>query len=1191
MTHRKKIKQRSLRHMNQHTNHLSVITNRCIVLFIILSIQSCTNIPDTLFTSLSPDQTGISFINQINDNDSSVNILNFEYIYNGGGVAIGDLNNDGLPDIVFTANRGPNAVYINRGNMQFADASTSSGVGLQKRWSSGVTLADINLDGKLDIYVSATGHERTKNTSNMLFINQGNDEAGHPIFEEQAQQYGIADNSHSTQSVFFDYDNDQDLDLLVIANVMPDDRAPSRYRKKVVDGSSNTDDHLYENKWSEELNHPVFTEVSQQAGILIEGFSLGVNISDINQDGWKDIYITNDYLSNDLFYINNQDGTFTDKAAELFKHNSFSAMGNDVIDLDNDGDSEIIAVDMLPEDNYRRKTMLPPNQYSAYYNNDRFGFVYQFVRNTLQVNNGVAPLLSGHSMFSDVAFMSGVSSTDWSWAPVIADFDNDMDRDMIITNGFPKDVTDRDFMDYSLDVRRYAEEEFLLAKIPAAKLLNYAYENRGELQFKKVSADWGIDTESFSNGAAYGDLDLDGDLDYVVNNINDPAFVFENNSKAEHNWIRIKLAGPAQNPTGIGAVVTVYSAGISQVMEHNPVRGYLSHHEAICHFGLGPNNSVDSITVQWSIDKKSIVRPSQVNQVIEINYAEARKFTNISAAPVPVLLQDISDELGIDYRHFEQDIIDFNTQPLLLHKLSQYGPGISVADINDDGMDDFYVSGSADQKGVFFIQLESGEFSKEERLIYASPEQIKAEELGSLFFDADNDGDPDLYIVHGGNEFKADSDFYQDQLYINDNGFFKPIANALPISRSSGLAVKAADYDKDGDLDLFVGGRLVPGQYPLASKSVILRNDSQAGQLLFTDVTADIAPDLAGVGMVTDALWTDYDNDKDKDLMVVTELGPILFFENSGESFQKRIVQNELGLWTSIAPGDYDNDGDIDYIVGNFGNNLPAKITEQHPLRVYFKDFDNNGIRDLITTCYFPDESGQLREYTYHGSTDLAKQYNSIKKKFQYKKEYAVATMQDVFSKEDLEDCKVLMANNLNTSILLNEGNGDFIIKSLPAQVQRAPVYGMQSLDLDQDGNLDILIVGNDYGVEVSAGRMDALDGLVGFGHGDGSFTFKQAAETGFYVQGDAKALVSLYHRQKNRLIYIVSQNQDSLRIFESPVQGIYQAISPTVSQATITHQNGKTRLQEFYFGNSFLSQSSRGVLMTDSIVSINLSN
>ena len=1173
------------------------VINRILNLFILAILFGCQSKSTTQFESLPTEQTGITFNNVIQDHDT-LSILSYEYIYNGGGVAIGDLNGDQLQDLVFTGNMVNNAIYLNQGNLKFQDISKESGVLAENRWSSGVTLVDVNVDGLLDIYITATGHDKVANKTNQLFVNQGVDENNIPTFVDKATEYGIADNSNSTNATFFDYDNDGDLDLFVIVNKMRPDQQPSRYRKKAIDGSSATTDKLYENVWSEELGHPVFQDIGKAAGILTEGFSLGVNICDLNQDGWKDIYITNDYLSNDLLYINNQDGTFTNQADIYFKHTSFSAMGNDVMDLDNDGDSEIIALDMLPKDNYRRKTMLPPNKYVDYINNEKFGYQFQSMRNTLQANRGVTALQDSQALFNDVGLLAGIAATDWSWAPLVADFDNDGQRDLIVTNGFPKDVTDRDFIDYNMDVGSFAEDGFLIDKIPSAKLKNYAFKNKGDLSFADVSADWGILEPSFSNGAAYGDLDNDGDLDYVVNNINSVASVYENKNLSQANWLRIQLKGPTKNPLGIGAKVYVYEDSVGmQVNDFTLTRGYLSSVEPFLHFGLGQTNTVDSVIVIWQDGKQEKLTNIPTNQLLTVVYQSAKMGANKLVANFVLSkpFQEVTKDVGVNYVHKELDYIDFNVQPMLPHKLSQYGPSLTVGDVNGDGLEDVFIGGSHFEKGTFLVQQKDGQFKEEDLIQSKADADFKAEELGALLFDADNDGDNDLYVIHGGYEYVEEDSQYIDRIYTNENGVFTWNPRALPEILTSGLSVKAADYDKDGDLDLFVGGRLVPFKYPMPANSYILRNESDKNGIRFVDATAEVAPMLTEIGMISDALWTDYNNDGQIDLLLAGEFMPLTFLKNEQGKLKiensKLKIENCNGWWNSLTSGDFDNDGDIDYLAGNTGRNTVTDISEKHPIKVYYKDFDNNGRGDLFPSCYFPDRQGQMQEYPYFGRLEIAKQYNIIPKKFPFHKELAVTTMDKIFTPEEMEGALVLAANNFNTSYIENLGNGQFAIKAMPKMVQRSPIYGMQTVDVNQDGNLDVLMVGNDYGMEVSVGRMDAHDGIVAYGDGQGNFDIQDAGKSGFMVQGDAKALVHLYHEASGQQLFIASQNRGALKIFSNTATAKNIELNQADSYAIIELKNGQTRRQEFYYGDGFLSQSSRKLWVDTNVQSVTIYN
>ena len=679
---------------NSFTNY------RVVALLLLLSgLFSCES-KKTLFTQLAPAKTAIHFSNRITENDS-INILDNEYVYNGGGVGIADFNNDGLQDIYFTGNMVSNKLYLNKGDWKFEDITAQSKVSGEGKWCSGIALVDINRDKLPDIYVTATLSNDAAKRANLLYINLGNDKQGVPVFREMASEYGIADTTHSTNAVFFDYDLDGDLDVYVLVDEIDAARFPNKYHFKITDGSASGTDRLYRNDWNDSLKHPVFTDVSKQAGIQIEGFGLGVHISDINKDGWPDIFVTNDYISNDLLYINNKNGTFTNKASEYFKHTSFSAMGNDIADINNDGLQDIIAVDMLPEDNFRKKMMLNPNNYSSYLNTKEFNYEYQYVRNTLQLNMGNIPGADSvkHPVFADIAYYAGVAATDWSWTPLVADFDNDGFRDIIITNGFPRDVTDHDFIAYRTNTKNYAPKEMLLSEIPAVKLKNYAFRNNGDLTFSNLSTQWGITEPTFSNGAAYADMDNDGDLDYVVNNINDPASVFRNNlnenKKEKNNYLRLLLKDDTTDIQTLGSFIEIkYGNDKQQVHEHTPYRGYLSTMEPFIHFGLGEDTLVKEIKITWPDGKEQIVWNVKVNQVFTIAKENNLSQKNNTEVKENYFFADNTDATGIKFLHTEKDYIDFNVQKLLPHKFSQYGPSLAVGDVNGDGTDDFFISGS-----------------------------------------------------------------------------------------------------------------------------------------------------------------------------------------------------------------------------------------------------------------------------------------------------------------------------------------------------------------------------------------------------------------------------------------------------------------------------------------------------------------
>lgn len=1156
-------------------------------------IFSCNQPKPTLFKLVSSEHSGIDFENTIYESDS-FNVITEEYIYNGGGVGVGDFNNDGFPDLYFTGNMVSNKLYLNEGNLRFKDITEVARVNGEGKWCSGVAVIDINQDGWNDIYVASTLKKDSLSRRNLLYVNQGLNEENIPTFKESALEYGIADHGNSTNAAFFDYDKDGDLDLYVLTNVISE-KIPVMFRDQIVDGTAVNNDRLYRNN-----GNGTFTNVSVEAGILMEGYGLGVAISDINLDGWPDIYVANDYISNDLLYINNQDGTFTNKITDYIKHTCFSSMGTDVVDINNDGFVDIISLDMLPENNIRKKMMVKDNNYITYVNFDRYNYQHQYVRNVLQLNQGMSP--SGHPVFSEVGQFAGIYQTDWSWTPLVADFDNDGLRDLIVTNGYPKDVTDRDFAVYRAGNAGAVSSNLKLAGlVPEVKISNYGFKNKGNVNFENNTTDWGLDVPSFSNGAVYADLDNDGDLDVVINNINQEAFLFKNQlydvkSEDQNHFLRIELKGNNPKSNILGTKLRIwYDNGKTQFYEHSPYRGYLSTIENAAHFGLGTSNDIDSIQIYWPNGDYQFLTNVKADQKIVIDQKSSGQklaFQPANSSNTPHF-KEVSSEFNIKFKHKEADRIDFNLQRTMPHKLSQLGPGISVGDIDGNGLDDFYLGGSAGKKGCFFIQSDNGTFTLDSLRIQDN--MHSQEDMGSLFFDADSDNDLDLYVVSGSYEFDSESPLLVDKFYRNSGkGFFALDATAIPEVASSGSCVRAADFDKDGDLDLFVAGRVIPAKYPMAPSSYILKNDGGK----FIDATKDICPGLTNLGMVSDALWTDFDNDNQIDLIIAGEWMPITFYKNSSGVLKNVTEQSGIGeligWWNSLSPGDFDNDGDMDYLAGNLGQNTHYTASKEHPLSVYAKDFDNNGRFKAILSCYIKDDKGEMKPFPMPTRDDLVIQMPSVKKKFSTYGAYSTATINEVLTPAEREGAIILSANYFSSSYIENLGAGKFKITELPQEVQYAPVFGMISNDFDNDGNLDALIVGNDYGTEVFTGRYDAMIGLYLKGDGKGKFSSIPVSKSGFFVDGDAKGMAELYTKKGEKLI-IVTQNRDSLKVF-SKIGKAKEVNNPNVlplnsndSWAELTFNDGKKQKVEFYYGSTYLSQSSRKFEIQPNLESIDI--
>lgn len=1163
---------------------------------------SACNGKRTLFENISSSRSGVSFNNKIVESDY-LNPLNVVNIYNGGGVGIGDFNNDGLQDIFFAGNMVPSKLYLNKGNFKFDDITSKAGVDGMGRWARGISIIDINNDGLADIYIANTIYKDTLRRRNILYINQGLGKDGIPHFKDMAAEYGLDIHVQSTMASFFDYDNDGDLDMYLTVNEASNGSDQSVFLKRASKSSGPSIGRLYRNDWDPQLKHGVFHDVSQAAGITLPGFGHAATVVDINGDGWKDIYVSNDFISDNILYINNHDGTFTDHAKEYFKHTSLNAMGQDVIDMNNDGLPDVVELDMSPKDNYRKKMMSGANNYVTYQNFDQFGYQYQYVRNTLQLNQGRRLLENdtiGAPVFSDIGFMSGISQTDWSWAPLVADFDNDGYRDIIVTNGFPKDVSDHDFIAY----RAASVNESvlsLLKKIPVIKIANFGFKNKDGITFEDVSSGWGLSTPSFSNGAAYADLDNDGDMDMVINNINDEAFIYKNtlregNDSTAH-FLQIKFKGGSQNVDGIGASVDIFYNGKHQSYENMPYRGYLSSDQNIAHFGLGRIAMLDSVVVNWPGNRKQTLTNVKADQVLKVDIIAAGEndFVPAPGLSAPPLFKEITKAAGVTYNYRDIDFIDFNVQTTLPHKLSQYCPSLAVGDVDGNGLDDIAIGGNTISPAVFLLQQKDGKFISKNLEVKDSSAAGKYKDEGLLLFDANGDGKPDLYIASGGYKSGSNNPEYQDRLFINNgDGKFTLAKNALPVNHTSKLCVRAMDFNNDGKLDLFVSGRVDPGRYPKPVSSFIFRNDSENGKIKFTDVTAQVAPDLQNIGMVCDALFTDFDNDNLTDLILVGEWMPVTFLKNVGGKF-KNVTANsgvagEAGWWNSIVAGDFRHTGRMDYILGNVGLNTLYQASAQYPVYLTAGDFDHNGGYVPITSLFLPDIHGKLKEFPAFGRDDILERIPSLRKRYNTYHSFAISDMDEIFTPAMRKDAQRLQATMLQSCYLQNEGGGKFTMIPLPAQAQVSALNGMVVDDFDGDGNPDVLINGNDFGTEVSIGRLDALNGLLLQGNGNGTFNPLSIAQSGIYLPGNGKSLVKLASAQGNYLI-ASSENPGPVKIFDLNRKVNIIKVLPSDTYAVVKFKNGNSGKIEFYYGSSFLSQSARFIKVNDKMQTLTIFN
>ncbi len=1071
---------------------------------------------DTLFELLPSSETGIAFTNQVTDT-REMNILNYHNFYNGGGVAIGDINNDGKPDIFLTSNQGDNKLYLNKGNLKFEDITLRANLTSKHKWHTGVTMVDINGDGWLDIYVCNAGIIAGDDRANELYINQHNG-----TFKEEAHEYGLDDKGASTQAIFFDYDHDGDLDCFVLNNSPKSIdnfgyKSDARYQRDAANG-----DRLYRN------DHGKFTDVSAQAGIYGSeiAFGLGVTVGDVNNDGWEDLYVANDFFEHDYLYINQHNGTFKEISTNAIGHMSNGAMGTDMADINNDGYLDLFTAEMLPENDYRLKTTIKFDGYDIQNAKNQLDFHHQFTCNTLQLNNQ-------DGTFSEIAQLAGVDATGWSWGTLSFDFDNDGWKDIFVCNGIRRDLTNQDFLAYfnsqeTLNKIRQGSFDFLdlLNKMPSVPIPNFAFVNQKNLLFKDQSKELGFGRPGFSSGAAYADLDGDGDPELVINNVNAEASVYRNLSteKLHHHFLKIKLEGKSPNTFGYGARVSLFSNNKEQVLEQMPTRGFQSSVDPVMLFGLNETKQIDSLIVRWPDQKMQVIKNIKADTLLTLQQNNATE-TRAADKPVQTMYEDItSSSLAGNLRHKENEFVDFDVERLIPKLISTEGPKIAVGDVNGDGLEDFYIGSAAGDTAKLFIQKSDGHFEQKKQHAFIADAYY--ENIGAVFFDADGDGDLDLVVASGGNEAKQGSPYLLTRLYINDGkGNFSSSGTGWPVVSINASCVRVGDFNNDGKPDIFIGARDVPGSYGVQPSSVLLQNN---GNGVFTDVTKSIAPDLISAGMITDAQWADIDGDGKKELIAVGDWMPVTFFKYMNGKLQKKLeLPHSSGWWNCITISDIDGDGLPDLVAGNFGLNSNIKADAEHPAKLYVGDFDKNGQTECIPVYYKPDS----KAYPYFLKDEIESQLPVLKKKFLKYEAYAGKPIEEILTADQLKQAQVLTVEQTQTCFFKNDGHGNFSMQPLPIMAQLSPVFGIAVTDLDGNGTKDLFMAGNFFGLKPQTGRFDASYGVTLINDGKDHFTYRQPKETGLFIKGEARDVAVIKSASGDNFI-IVGMNNDKLHLF-----------------------------------------------------------